>query len=131
MSNVREWVEVVEWNRKRSPPFPCCPVSCQCLWKKALIEKKTTYFSCNGRWFKIFICNTHLQLFTTWGIITAVTAVVPFCFQSHLWGGFPSTKNVLQPFNTAILVSFTTVNICVFILIFVYIFVYFCILFLI
>ena len=29
--NVREWVEVVEWNRKRSPPFPCCPVNCQCL----------------------------------------------------------------------------------------------------
>ena len=23
-----------------SPPFPCCPVSCQCPWKKTLIEKK-------------------------------------------------------------------------------------------
>ena len=29
--NVREWVEVVEWNKRWSPPFPCCPVSCQCL----------------------------------------------------------------------------------------------------
>ena len=25
--NVREQVEVVEWNKKWSPPFPCCPVS--------------------------------------------------------------------------------------------------------
>ena len=39
--NVCERVEVVEWNKKRSPPFPCCPVSCQCPWKKTLIEKKT------------------------------------------------------------------------------------------
>ena len=38
--NVREWVEVIEWNKKRSPPFPCCPVSCQCPWKKTLIGKK-------------------------------------------------------------------------------------------
>ena len=38
--NVRERVEVVEWNRKRFPPFPCCPVSCQCPWKETLIEKK-------------------------------------------------------------------------------------------
>ena len=27
--NVRERVEVVEWNKKWSPPFPCCPVSRQ------------------------------------------------------------------------------------------------------
>ena len=38
--NVRERVEVVEWNKRWSPPFPCCPVSCQCPWKKILIEKK-------------------------------------------------------------------------------------------
>ena len=38
--NVREWVEVGEWNKRRSPPFPCCPVSRQCPWKKTLIEKK-------------------------------------------------------------------------------------------
>ena len=38
--NVRERVEVVEWNKRRSPPFPCCPVSRQCPWKKTLIEKK-------------------------------------------------------------------------------------------
>ena len=36
---VRERVEVVEWNRKRSPPFACCPVSYQCPWGKTLIEK--------------------------------------------------------------------------------------------
>ena len=29
--NVREWVEVVEWNKEWSSPFPCCPVSRQCL----------------------------------------------------------------------------------------------------
>ena len=38
--NVLERVEVVEWNKRRSPPFPCCPVSRQCPWKKTLIEKK-------------------------------------------------------------------------------------------
>ena len=37
--NVREQVEVVDWN-KRSLPLPCCPVSCQCPLKKTLIEKK-------------------------------------------------------------------------------------------
>ena len=31
---------MVEWNKRWSPPFPCCPVSCQCPWKKTLIEKK-------------------------------------------------------------------------------------------
>ena len=30
--NVPERVEVLEWNKRWSPPFPCCPVSCQCLW---------------------------------------------------------------------------------------------------
>ena len=38
--NIRERVEVVEWNKRWFPPFPCCPVNCQCLWKKTLIEKK-------------------------------------------------------------------------------------------
>ena len=28
--NVRERVEVVEWNKRWSIPFPCCPVNCQC-----------------------------------------------------------------------------------------------------
>ena len=28
--NVGEWEEMVEWNRRCSPPFPCCPVSRQC-----------------------------------------------------------------------------------------------------
>ena len=31
---------MVEWNKERFPPFPCCPVICQCPWKKALIEEK-------------------------------------------------------------------------------------------
>ena len=39
--NVCERVEVVEWNKRRSPPFPYCPVSRQCSWKKTLIEKKS------------------------------------------------------------------------------------------
>ena len=38
--NVREWVEVVERYKRWSPPFPCCPVSRQCTWKKTLIGKK-------------------------------------------------------------------------------------------
>ena len=38
--NVRERVEVVKWNKRWSPPFPCCPVSRQCPWKKILTEKK-------------------------------------------------------------------------------------------
>ena len=40
--NVRERVEVVEWNKRWSPSFPCFPVSCQCPWKKTLIVKKYT-----------------------------------------------------------------------------------------
>ena len=42
--------------------------------------------------FKIFICNTLLQLFTTSRIITVASTVVLFCFQGRLWGGFTSTK---------------------------------------
>ena len=38
--HFRERVEVVEWNKRWSPPFPCCSVSCQCLCKKTLKEKK-------------------------------------------------------------------------------------------
>ena len=38
--NVREWVEVVECNKRWSPPFPCCPVNRLCLWKKTPTEKK-------------------------------------------------------------------------------------------
>ena len=41
--NVRERVELVEWNKRWSPPFPYCPVSCQSPWKKTLIEKKLFY----------------------------------------------------------------------------------------
>ena len=46
------------------------------------------YFSFNGRWFvfevKIFICNTLLQLLTTWRIITAATACYHFVFKSFI-----------------------------------------------
>ena len=38
--NVRERVDVVEWNKRCSSPFLCCPVSRQCPLKKTLIEKK-------------------------------------------------------------------------------------------
>ena len=40
--NVREREEVVDWNKRWSPSFPCFPVSCQCPWKKTLIVKKYT-----------------------------------------------------------------------------------------
>ena len=43
--NVREWVEVVDWNKRWPPPFPCCPVSRQCLCKKTLIEKKKCQYT--------------------------------------------------------------------------------------
>ena len=42
--------------------------------------------------FKIFICNIVLQLFTTSTIIRAAKTVLPFCFQGQLWGGFTSAK---------------------------------------
>ena len=38
--NVRERVELVEWNKRWSSPFPWYPVSCQCPWKKTRIDKK-------------------------------------------------------------------------------------------
>ena len=54
--NVRERVEVVEWNRKKSPPFPYCPVSCQCPWKKPLIEKKKKIeVQCTKNYFNFFL----------------------------------------------------------------------------
>ena len=33
----------LEWNKTWSPPFSCCPVSCQCPRKKTLIEKKKQF----------------------------------------------------------------------------------------
>ena len=38
--NIHERVEVVEWNKRWSPPFPFGPVSRQYPSKKTLIEKK-------------------------------------------------------------------------------------------
>ena len=43
--NVRERVEVAEWNKRWFPRFPFCPVSRQCPWKKTLIEKKNIRMS--------------------------------------------------------------------------------------
>ena len=34
--NVPERVEVLEWNKRWSPPFPCCPVNRQCLWQTSI-----------------------------------------------------------------------------------------------
>ena len=42
--NVRERVEVVEWNKRWSPPFPCCPVSRQCLKENPDRKKKRAFF---------------------------------------------------------------------------------------
>ena len=41
--NVRERVEVLEWNKRCPPPFPCCSVNPQCLWKKTWLKKKYIY----------------------------------------------------------------------------------------
>ena len=38
--NVRERVEVVEWNQRLSPPSPCCPVNRQCLCRKPWYKEK-------------------------------------------------------------------------------------------
>ena len=57
---------------------------------------------------KIFNCNTLLQLFAISRTITATKTVIPFFFQGHLWGGFPSKKNFSRPFNTIILACFYT-----------------------
>ena len=39
--NVREQLEVVEWNKRWCPTFPCCPVNRECVSvKKTPIEKK-------------------------------------------------------------------------------------------
>ena len=48
-------MEVVEWNKKWSPPFPYCPVSLQYPWKKTLVGKKF-FFSVkiNFSWFFSF-----------------------------------------------------------------------------
>ena len=50
--NVRERVEVVQWNKRWSPPFPCCPVIvCVCeenpdRKKSMLVETKRDLFPC-------------------------------------------------------------------------------------
>ena len=36
-----KWKSGTRWY----PPFPCCPVSHQCPWKKTLIEKKTNLYA--------------------------------------------------------------------------------------
>ena len=43
---ISVWMFVSGWKwyngtKNCPPPFPCCPVSRQCPWKKILIEKKT------------------------------------------------------------------------------------------
>ena len=43
MCNVCERMEVVEREKKWSPPFPCCPVSRQCPSKKTVIEEKNLF----------------------------------------------------------------------------------------
>ena len=38
----REQMEVEKWDKRWSPPFPCCPVNHKYLWKKTLIENKAS-----------------------------------------------------------------------------------------
>ena len=56
--NVREWIEVVEWNKRWSSPFPCSPVSRQILWRKTLMEKKIDGFE----WFWMVSLHKNIQL---------------------------------------------------------------------
>ena len=61
--NVCESVYVVEWNKRWSLPFPCCPVNRQCLWRKPWWKKKLKerffqeFFSIN----KTFIFSRRLE----------------------------------------------------------------------
>ena len=61
--NVCESVYVVEWNKRWSLPFPCCPVNRQCLWRKPWWKKNLKerffqeFFSIN----KTFIFSRRLE----------------------------------------------------------------------
>ena len=64
--NVCEWVEVVEWNKRWSPPFPCCSVSCQCLKENPYRKKKqfsllTSYLATKTSWLVVqtWIATSH------------------------------------------------------------------------
>ena len=46
-----------------------------------------------------------LQVFTTSKIIMTATTVVPFCFQSQLWGAFTSTKKFLSVASSEALIQ--------------------------
>ena len=50
--NVRERVEVVEWNKRCSPPFSCCPVSRQGPWNTDR-KKKFREIPFNSVWSRI------------------------------------------------------------------------------
>ena len=63
--------------------------------------------STSNFFYKLFICNMILQLFTTSKIIKAVIPVEQFCFHGQLWEEVPSIKDFSWPFNTTILVSFS------------------------
>ena len=65
--NVHERVEVAEWNERWSPPFPCCPVSFQCPWKKILIDLRFAIFFQNS-----FITD-HLRTTALWVKLHAAT----------------------------------------------------------
>ena len=68
--NVRERVEVVDWNKKWSPRFLCCPLSRQCPWKKTLIEKKNYFSTWDVTQFMplvIYVCMyVHIIWITSW-----------------------------------------------------------------
>ena len=43
--NIHELLEMVESNKRWFSPFPCCPMSRQCPWKRTLIKKKMSLLS--------------------------------------------------------------------------------------
>ena len=103
--NNREWVEVVEWNKRWSPPFPCCPVSRQCLWKKPWQKKKCKnlvkifFKNCkaSGKMISCITFATALSsfLFSRFSLmIRAKSHVFPVIF-AQLWSHLTRLENVI------------------------------------
>ena len=95
--NVCERVEVVEWNKRLSPPFLCCPVSHQYPWKKTLLEKKSKNNSVN----KIFTCKRILfqySILTSWSTLMLRRLIslncVVFSFKIYFSFSFCSDFNL-------------------------------------
>ena len=105
--NVCVRMEVVEWSKRWSPSFPCCPMSFHCPWKKTLIEKKQANKQ-TSKWISLQIYGEICFLRDDWSqttiwLIVLFQAGQKFCkcsFVLVLWNleVFFEKKNMLQHF---------------------------------